>query len=159
LQIDGVVPGQVGGGAGAGREHRQGQLAEAGRVAQRAVGDHAGRAAHQQPGGQDVAERRGVGDAAAVDDQHLAGRHLLDGAPLRMVVVLEHRQHVQVLPGRDVAQRERLAGQPAGRRVGRREAVEERAAQPAGQQPGGQRRGADQPELVEQGPVEHGGVK
>jgi hypothetical protein len=93
-----VVLGEVRGRRRSGRERRQVQLGEPGAVAHRAVGDEPGHAPAKQAGGEDVAERRRPRPAPGVDDEHRTGRHRLDGLALRVVVVLEDRQRVQVLP-------------------------------------------------------------
>ena len=59
-----------------------------------------------QPREEDPAGGGGLGLVAAVHHEHVAGRDLLDRRALRVVVVLEDVERVDVLPGRDVAQRE-----------------------------------------------------
>ena len=104
IQVRGVVLDQVG--------RRRGALAVTGdrqrsnlvAVSQAAVGDDAGHATHHHAGDQDGTCRGGRGVAPAVDHQHMAGWYFLDRFALRVAVVLEHANVVQVFTRRDVAQ-------------------------------------------------------
>src|SRR3954468_8346318 len=137
LEVHGVVLGEVGQRARALGVDRQLQLRDVRRVAQRPVGHQPAGSAHHEPRGQDPAGRGGAAVAAAVHHQDVAPRDGLDRPALRVVVVLVDVERVEVLPGRDVAQRERLAGHPV--RGQRLEAVQERVGQPAGEQLRGDR--------------------
>ena len=125
------------------------RAAIAGGVAQRAVGDAARHAANGEPGHQDRSRGSRTAVTPAVHDQHRAGRGALDRVPLRVVVVEEYLQHVDVLASRDVAQREGLADHPAVRHVHRAQSRHEHVAQAAREQLGRDRRGADAPQDVE----------
>ena len=107
-------------------------------VADRAVGDDAGRAADLGAQREDVADRaRGV-LAAGLDDQHLTRADLLDGAFLGV-----HPGGVgdgQVLAQREVADRPGVAGHRC-LRPGRAEPVQGEAVQAALAELGGHRRG------------------
>jgi hypothetical protein len=107
------------------------QPAHGGVVAHTAVGDHADRAAHARPVGEDVTDRAGARIHAALDHKHLAGVHRLDRLTLRVVAGRVLRR--QVVAQRDVAQGlgdadhlvpARAAGQPGEERVGDATALE-----------------------------------
>ena len=116
-------------------------LADLGRVPERAVGHEAGGLPRLQPGEEDPAGRGRLGLVAAVHDEHVAGRDLLDRRALRVVVVLEDLERVDVLPRGDVPQREGGTGHPMVRE--RLDALQEDVAQPAREQLRRDRGGAD----------------
>ena len=125
-----------------------GELGDLGRIAEAAVGDHARRAAHHQARHQDRARRCGARVLAAVDDEHGAGRAVLDGLALRMRAILEHADGVEILARRDVAQREGLADHRLGVRIERMHVLDELIAQAALVERRAQRRRAHGLELV-----------
>ena len=119
-------------------ERRDCQLGDLGGIAKAAVRDDAGDAPLHQPRHQDRAGRGRAGVLAAVDDHHRAGRALLHRLALRVVAVLEHRDRVQVLARRDVAQREGLAHHVGQAGIQRAHVLDEGVAQAALEQRGGQ---------------------
>ena len=152
VQVDCMVVDQVQGRAATGAVHREVHLADGTAVAHWAVGNQAGRAAHHQAGGEDLPAGRHTRFTAAVDHQHMAGRHAFDAFALRVVGVVEGADLVQVFPRRDVAHGEGGADQVATRWVGQAcDALDEDVAETALEQLRAKRGDADmaqQPQCV-----------
>src|SRR5215467_3932916 len=142
VQVDSVMNRQIEGRAAPGTEywkiHRCDRLA----VAQSAIGDNAGGAAHLEPREQNTAAGCCAGIAAAIHDQDLTRRHGLDRLALRVLRIFENADHVEVLPRRDVAQGESFADENGSRPAHALHALYEHVAQAALEQLRGQRRGA-----------------
>ncbi len=148
IDVDGLVQRQIGRRRGTFVIGRNGQPGDLVRVAEAAVRHDARDASHHEPRHEDRAGRGGARVLLAVDDEDGARRAFLDGLALRMGAVTEHLYGIQVLAGRHVAQRERLADHGAGLRVERMHVLDELPAQPALEEGRGQRRGADGLQLV-----------
>lgn len=142
VDIDGVVDDQIEIGRATGGENGKGIQRDLRRVADRAIADQTGSAADAQPGNQDVAAGGATQIAPAIHHQDLAGPDHFDGFALRMVRVAETFQPVQILPHRDIAQRDGFTDEPAMGWVERRQAIEEEITQTALEQLGRNRRGA-----------------
>ncbi len=78
----------------------------------------------------------------------MAGRAILDRAPLRVLRALEHPQMIEVLPRRDVAQGEGLADHALALQAQRPHILDEDVAEAALEQSGGQRRGRNPLEFL-----------
>ena len=83
-------------------EDREGVQGDFGRITDRPIADHPGRAAHPQPRHQDVAARRTAQITPAIHDQHLAGADRFDRFPLGMLGVAEGLEPIEVLAHRDI---------------------------------------------------------
>src|SRR6185437_12076728 len=118
------------------------------RIAEAAVGVHAGDAAFHQPRHQDRAGRGGARVLAAVHHHYRTGWAVLDRLALRMAAVAEHVELVEVFARRDVTQGEGLADQR--RLVGRQrmDVLDRLDAIAALEQGGRHGRRADGAELV-----------
>ena len=126
---DGVVLDEVGDRARALRVDGDAEPLDLRRVSERAVGDDAADSPGLRPREQDPARGRGPRLVAAVHHEDVAGRDVLDRLALRVVVVLEDVERVDVLAGGDVPEREGGTGHPV-RRDGP-DALQEDVAQPA----------------------------
>ncbi len=149
VEIHRVMDRQVQRRAGARGIHRKRHGRDRVAVAQAAVGDHAGGAAHFESLEQDAAGRRGAGVLPAIHHQHAARRNHLDPLALRMLGILEYADMVEVLARRNVAQRERLADHVGAGLAHAAHALEKDVAKAALEKLRGERRGAGAPELLE----------
>ena len=150
VEVDRVVVDEVERRASAGAVDREIHRRDGAAVAHRSVGDEPRRAAHLEARRQDLAARGDAGFAAAVEHQHVPGRHALDGLALRMLGVLEALMLVEVLARRDVAHRERGADQiAAGGLRQPRDALDEDVAKAALEKLRAQRGDADVAQLLQ----------
>ncbi len=94
VDLDRLVARQVGRRRGAVVIDREIHLGHLGRVAETAIGDDPGAAAHHQPGHQDRSRRGGARVLARVDDHDRARRAPLDCIPLGVLGVLEDLESI-----------------------------------------------------------------
>lgn len=148
IHIDRMMLRQIQRRTRAGTPDRQTQFRDRATVAHRAIRHHAGDAALGQTQRENRTHRRDRALATAVLHQYAARRRRFNGFALRMIRVLKHANVVDILAGRDVAQRERRAdhvGRAGCRFDEWRDALQEYVAQAALEQLRGQRGRADVP--------------
>jgi hypothetical protein len=143
VEVDRVMADQVRRRGRMGVVGREWEVRDLRRVAKPAIGDDAGAAALPESGEQDAAGRGGRTVLAAVDDEDGARRALLDPLALRVRAVFEDAQMVEILPGRDVAQRIGRADHRRRVRVDAVNALDVGVAEPALEQRRGEGGGRD----------------
>jgi hypothetical protein len=150
IALHGVMLREVQRRAGAGTEHRElCHVADRSRIADAAITDQAGDAAHHQTHRKDLARESGACVAAAVDHQHMCFRRDLDCLALRVLRIGEHAHIIDILARGDVAQGESRPNQIARISAEWPHALHECIAQAALEQLRGQGCGADQAKSVD----------
>ncbi len=119
------------------------------RIAEGAVADDGGGAAHPGAGHQDGAAVGRAQIATAVEDEDLAGTDRLDRLALGMIGIAKDLFPVEVFAGRDTAKGDRLPDEARLLRVERQDAVEELVAQTALEQLRRDRRGTRLSQQIE----------